>query len=88
MEVSRKTIQVALRRIGSEVEIVVIDQGAGIPVDIMGRLFVSKISSEKRSGKGVGLLLARAILQRHNGSIGIAATGANGTQVVIRLPSL
>jgi two-component system NtrC family sensor kinase len=69
------------------VRIVVRDDGAGIPPDILPRLFEPFLTT-KETGKGVGLGLAisRSILERHNGTIEVQSEPGRGTTFTITLP--
>ncbi|HUS10171.1 MAG TPA: DUF4118 domain-containing protein [Pyrinomonadaceae bacterium] len=71
------------------------DQGEGIAVDLRERVFDKffratrdgDISTHKPSGTGMGLAIAKGIVEAHEGKIWIeSATGGNGTRVVFTLP--
>jgi CheY-like chemotaxis protein len=70
------------------------DAGFGIPADLMPRLFEplvpARASSDRRSrGHGLGLLIARQIVELHGGTVTAASDGlGKGTEVVIRLPAV
>jgi len=71
------------------------DQGVGIPVDLRERVFDKffratrdgDISSHQPSGTGMGLAIAKGIIEAHDGQIWIeSGTGGIGTRVVFTLP--
>lgn len=71
------------------------DQGVGIAVDLRERVFDKffratrdgDISTHQPSGTGMGLAIARGIVEAHDGKIWIeAGTGGKGTRVVFTLP--
>ncbi len=68
------------------------DHGVGIAADdlphIFDRFYQADTSrtKQKSQGYGLGLSLAKAIAERHNGSIAIESTLDVGTTVTIRLP--
>ncbi|HYZ17129.1 MAG TPA: ATP-binding protein, partial [Candidatus Acidoferrum sp.] len=67
------------------------DQGIGIPIDEVGRVFdrfarASNAREAEIPGTGFGLYLARLVVQRHGGSIAIESRIGEGTRVVVRLP--
>lgn len=75
-----------------EVEVAVIDDGAGVPLDIQPRifeLFVQGPSPElpAQSGLGIGLSLVRTIVQLHRGTVSVRSAGSGtGSQFVVTLP--
>lgn len=71
------------------------DEGAGIPTDLRERVFDKffratrngDISTHEPSGTGMGLAIARGIVEAHEGKIWIeAAPSGKGTRVVFTLP--
>jgi len=70
---------------GQEVEITVRDDGAGIPPDLMPRMF-EPFMTTKESGHGMGLAIARSIVERHRGRIGVESELGKGTRFTIVLP--
>jgi signal transduction histidine kinase len=72
-----------------EVELIVRDQGKGIdPVDqerIFGR-FERAVPSSEVSGFGLGLYIARTILELHGGSIAVQSKLGEGATFFVRLP--
>ena len=67
------------------------DDGPGFGVDDPQELlvrFARKASSESVSGHGIGLALARWVVDKHQGSVTLRAASApfNGAEVLIRLP--
>jgi len=72
-------------------EVTITDTGPGIPLEIKDRIFDPFVTTKKtRRGRGVGLAISRAMIERHGGDIQIQspAAGNTGTRVVIRLPQL
>ena len=67
--------------------ITVADTGAGIPPDVLPRVFEPFITT-KGSGRGTGLGLAisRDLVRAHGGEMSIASEPGRGTTVTIRLP--
>jgi two-component system sensor kinase FixL len=62
------------------VEITVTDTGAGIPEDLMGRVFEPFVST-KGNGMGLGLSICRSIVEAHGGKIEAVAAPGGGTIV-------
>ncbi len=67
------------------VEISIADTAGGIPPDVQEQLFKKRITTKSEKGSGIGLLLAKNIVDNHGGSIQFR-TGKNGTVFVIRIP--
>ena len=64
----------------------VIDNGNGIPPTMTGHLFELFHSTKGNRGTGLGLAVARKIVQEHEGSISVKSSAADGTVFTIRLP--
>jgi signal transduction histidine kinase len=84
-------VTIALRDTGSHLRIIVSDRGCGIPQDVQALLnqpFASTASSYARShgGLGLGLWLARRLIEAQGGSMRIAETSMDGTTVLLDLP--
>jgi len=84
-------ITVLLEDIGSAVIIVVKDDGIGIPLADVDRVFqrfyrVDKARSRDFGGTGLGLAIAREIVEAHGGTITLTSQPEQGTEVRIKLP--
>ena len=67
------------------------DSGIGIPRDEIGQLFsrfyrASTATRRAIPGTGLGLVIARAIVERHGGSIALESREGQGTRVTVTLP--
>ncbi len=67
-----------------EVELVVEDNGQGIPDEIIGRIFEPYVTS-KQTGTGLGLAVVHKIIEEHDGKIIIERIKNSGTRVKINL---
>lgn len=86
------TIQIEWKSLPSGVQIIVKDNGCGIyPEDlyhIFKRFYRSRFSKDKQ-GIGLGLPLAKAIIEAHSGTIEVDSELGNGTAFMISfLPHL
>ncbi|HEX5183020.1 MAG TPA: PAS domain-containing protein [Allosphingosinicella sp.] len=84
--VPRRRIRIATRRLGpDEVEIEVADSGGGIAPELRDGLF-DLFASSKGEGRGIGLVLCRAIALAHGGGIraGDAPGGGASFSVTLR----
>lgn len=64
----------------------VIDNGAGIQPSMMPHLFELFHSTKGNRGTGLGLAVAKKIVDEHEGSIAVKSTPGEGTTFTIRLP--
>jgi AraC-like DNA-binding protein len=73
----------------TSVVITVSDTGCGIPPDVLSRVFDLYATGHDQTGQGlgVGLAVARHLVNLHGGSIEISSDGVDrGTEVLITLP--
>jgi signal transduction histidine kinase len=76
---------------GDAVRIVVADTGIGIPREEVGQLFsrfyrASNAIRRAIPGAGLGLVIARAIVEQHGGTISLESDEGEGTRVRVTLP--
>jgi signal transduction histidine kinase len=64
----------------------VIDNGGGIPPTLMPHMFELFHSTKGNRGTGIGLAVAKKIVDEHEGSITARSTLGEGTSFTIRLP--
>ncbi|MCB0156051.1 MAG: histidine kinase, partial [Anaerolineae bacterium] len=85
--VYRGELKVQLKRVrsGREVLVTVSDTGPGIPNDMRRKIFEPFFTTKAR-GTGLGLTVARRIIEEHRGSIQIESRQEKGTCFVISLP--
>jgi signal transduction histidine kinase len=76
----------------TEIAITIVDEGIGIPPDMIDRVFemftqVDTSLDRSTAGLGVGLSLARRLVELHGGSIHAASAGpGRGSAFTVRLP--
>lgn len=84
------SIRISLRRDGSDAVIEVADEGDGIsPEDLpfVFRQYYSKTSRGSERSTGIGLSIAREIIEHMGGTIGVDSTVGEGTTMTVRLPA-
>lgn len=69
-----------------QVEIRFSDTGPGVPPELMDRIFEPFVSHGKKKGAGLGLSIARRIVEEHGGRIWVENSSAGGAIFVIQLP--
>ncbi len=85
-------IRVRAGRIGTGVTLEVVDSGDGIPAEDLSRLFTPFFRGDKSrtrgtGGVGLGLSLARRIVEAHGGKLTAASTPQVGTTMTIEFPA-
>lgn len=61
------------------------DNGPGIPADVLDRIFYPYFTT-KTKGTGIGLAMARKIVEAHHGVIDVTSGAGEGATFTIRLP--
>jgi two-component system NtrC family sensor kinase len=83
----RGEIRISSAVVGPTAVISFADNGTGIPEDIQQSIFEPFFTTkEVGKGTGQGLALARAVLEKHGGSIEVRSTLGEGTEFILRLP--
>jgi two-component system, sensor histidine kinase RegB len=81
-------VVLAVRCDDQTVELAIRDRGAGMPGEILERIgepfFTTKPPGR---GMGLGLFLARAVIEAVGGTLHIASTAGSGTEVRVALPT-
>jgi signal transduction histidine kinase len=84
---SRGVFTVAAREEDGDAVITFTDTGPGIPKEIRARLFEPFVTHGRKTGAGLGLAIAKKIVEAHGGSISAEdGPGEIGTRITIRLP--
>ncbi len=76
---------------GDKIEIKISDNGIGIPQDIQNQLFTinektSRRGTAQEKGQGLGLILAKEMMEANEGSLKIVSVENKGTTVYLELP--
>ncbi len=74
-------------RLGNDTVFSFTDTGSGIPDEIQGRVFQSFVTLGKGQGTGLGLAVAREIVEAHGGTISFTTGSGIGTTFLISIPS-
>lgn len=84
-------VEVSVRRADGFAEVVVVDEGMGIPRRELSRIFerfyrVDRARSRQTGGNGLGLSIARHAAINHGGDILVDSLEAQGSTFTLRLP--
>ncbi|MBL7716772.1 MAG: hypothetical protein JNL01_15005 [Bdellovibrionales bacterium] len=62
------------------------DTGTGIPPDVLGRIFDFAFTTKGEKGSGLGLSIAKKIMEEHQGKIEVESKVGQGTQFTLVFP--
>ena len=88
-----QNIRIRAKSNGSgDVQVVVADQGIGIAPEYHDKIFdrfyqIDRGDNRSYSGLGIGLTIAQAVAQAHEGHISVSSDGHGGSQFILTLPA-
>jgi signal transduction histidine kinase len=85
VEAAEGEICVALSESDSAVEVVISDDGEGVPSSIAEQVFRPFFTTRPKAA-GLGLTVSRAIVERHGGTLTLGSAQGGGARVEVRLP--
>jgi signal transduction histidine kinase len=68
------------------IRILVVDTGCGMSEEVLDTLFTPFFSTKGAEGTGLGLFLAKQVVEEHQGTITVDSAPALGTTVAVTLP--
>lgn len=83
------TVRVILRKQEDGISVAVSDNGIGMEPEVTGRVFEKFYQGDKShssSGNGLGLALAKRIVDLHGGTIEVSSTKGKGSTFTVKLP--
>ena len=88
----RSSVAVAVRRAGTVCQIIVEDDGPGIPESERAAIFspyyrVERSRNRQTGGSGLGLAISRQIAEAHGGTVVAEAGAQGGARFVVTLPA-
>jgi signal transduction histidine kinase len=87
LQMGARTVTVSgTQRLGN-LEILVADDGPGLPPKAMENLFVPFKGSARAGGTGLGLAIARELMRGQGGDLRLLESGAKGTTFALDLPN-
>ncbi|HEX5661594.1 MAG TPA: HAMP domain-containing sensor histidine kinase [Polyangiales bacterium] len=70
---------------GAETRVLVIDQGPGLPPEMLDRVFEAGVT-DKEQGSGIGLVVARSLARQHGGDVDLRGGERGGLIAQLALP--
>lgn len=70
----------------NSVEIAVSDTGPGVPEELRSRVF-EPFFTTRAKGVGLGLAIARQVVEAHGGTLDVGSGTAGGARFVLTIPS-
>ena len=83
-----KAVRIRVSAVDNSVRVVVSDEGLGIPPDQLSKVFdrFQQLSGAKK-GSGLGLTIARALVEQHQGRIWVESELGRGTSFYFAIPA-
>lgn len=82
---SGSTVEICARGVDEDVQIEVLDAGAGIDPAVRDRIFEAGVTA-KSQGTGLGLTISRAMARQHGGALALQDRDGGGCSASLRLP--
>lgn len=80
-------IGISVDRRGPDVVFIVSDTGTGIPEEIFPTLFEPFVTAGKKHGTGLGMAIAKSVVESHGGRILVVSSSVTGTIFEITIPA-
>ncbi|KAB3529240.1 MASE3 domain-containing sensor histidine kinase [Alkaliphilus serpentinus] len=85
-------IYVSMMEVENRISIIVGDTGIGIPEDRLMTIFerfnqIDKSLTRNHEGSGLGLTIAKSLVELHGGSLKVKSTYGKGTEFIVELPT-
>ena len=81
------TVSITVGPAGDGAGVTVVDEGAGISAAALPRIFIKFWHDTRRGGTGLGLFIAKGIVDAHGGTIEAGNSTSSGAQVRFTLPA-
>jgi signal transduction histidine kinase len=73
--------------VGVDLLIRIADTGVGIPPELLPRLFEPFVTHGKPNGTGLGMPIAKSVVEAHGGTISVSSVVGSGTEIRIKVPA-
>jgi signal transduction histidine kinase len=84
----RVDVRTAYDPVRALVQVVVEDNGGGIPPDALEHIFSLFVSNKGSRGTGLGLPVSQKILKEHGGKIDVESTWGKGARFTLEMPAV
>ncbi len=81
------TVTLTVREDGGGVEVVVSDEGEGIPAETAARVFTRFWRGNRRTGTGLGLYIVKGLVEAHGGRVEVQRAPSGGAAFRFVLPA-
>jgi signal transduction histidine kinase len=83
----KPTVKIQTKKVDGTVEVVVKDNGNGIPENLINKIFQPFFTTKPTGqGTGLGLSLSYDIIKAHGGEIKVESKEAQGSEFIVQLP--
>ncbi len=87
-----RAVAIAVREAGGDVELIIEDDGPGIPEEQRQRVFerfvrLDEARARDAGGSGLGLAIVKEIVTAYGGTVAVVSAGLGGARFVVRLPA-
>ena len=80
-------LTIAIAKLDGEIIFHISDTGKGMPPEILAKVFEPFVTHGKSHGTGLGMAIAKSMIEAHEGSIAVSSVEDSGTTVEVRLPA-
>jgi signal transduction histidine kinase len=80
-------VSISAKRDGGMIIVTITDTGVGIDPELLPHVF-ERYRHGGNEGSGLGLTIARQIIEAHGGVIGVESEQGSGTEVTLSIPAL
>ncbi len=80
-------LKLSIDLVHEQVVIRISDTGCGIPAEVLSKLFEPFVTHGKSHGTGLGMAIAKSVIEAHRGKIAVGTIEGRGTTVDIRIPA-
>ena len=80
-------LKLSIDLVHEQVVIRITDTGCGIPAEVLSKLFEPFVTHGKSHGTGLGMAIAKSVVEAHGGKISVGTIEGRGTTVDVRIPA-
>ena len=80
-------LKLSIDLVHEQIVIRISDTGCGIPPEVLAKLFEPFVTHGKSHGTGLGMAIAKSVVEAHGGKISVGTIQGRGTTVDVRIPA-